>query len=72
MKPIFKKYNQQQNWLFPSSIEEIIPKDHPVRIVNGVLSNGFQITNQKKLSQLPKTMLKIMVYTYRDNTYSVN
>lgn len=33
----FKYYNQQQNWLFPPSIEEMIPEDHPVRIVNGVI-----------------------------------
>ena len=37
MKPNFQEYNQQQNWLFPPSIEELIPKDHPVRIVNGVI-----------------------------------
>lgn len=37
MRPKLQEYNQQQNWLFPPSIEELIPKDHPVRIVNGVI-----------------------------------
>jgi hypothetical protein len=35
----FHIYNQQQNWLFTPSIEELIPKDHPVRIVMELLSN---------------------------------
>lgn len=30
----FKDYNQQQNWLFPPSIEELIPQEHPVRIIS--------------------------------------
>ena len=30
----FQEYNQQQNCLFPPSIEELIPPDNPVRIVN--------------------------------------
>lgn len=28
--------NQQRNWLFPSSIEELIPENHPDRLVNGI------------------------------------
>lgn len=37
MKADFIEYNQRQNWLFPPSIEYLIPEDHPVRIVNGVI-----------------------------------
>ena len=32
-----KEYNQSQNWLFQPSIEELIPSDHPVRIVHNVV-----------------------------------
>lgn len=32
-----KEYNQSRNWLFPPSIEELIPSDQPVRIVNNVV-----------------------------------
>jgi len=32
-----KEYNQPQNWLLPPSIEELIPSEHPVRIVNNVV-----------------------------------
>ena len=37
MQVKFQEYNQQQNWLFPPSIEELIPHNHPVRIVNGII-----------------------------------
>lgn len=70
----FKVYNQQQNWLFPPSIEELIPQDHPVRIVNGVIEHldlkplikAYSKDGQP--SYHPKMMLKVMVYM--DNTYS--
>lgn len=76
MKVKFKNYNQQQNWLFPPSIEELIPQDHPVRIVNGVIEH-LDIRNliesynaEGKPSYNPKMMLKVMVYAYMDNIYS--
>ena len=76
MKRNFKEYNQQQNWLFPPSIEELIPEDHPVRIVNGVIEHldlkplirAYSKDGQP--SYHPKMMLKVMVYAYMDNTYS--
>ena len=76
MKANFKEYNQQQNWLFPPSIEEMIPEDHPVRVVNGVIEQ----LDLKLLTDIynrvgnpsyhPKMMLKIMTYAYMDNTDS--
>src|SRR5690606_41166866 len=76
MRIKFKNYNQQQNWLFPPSIEELIPKNHPVRIVNGVIEQLdiralIEAYNAEgKPSYNPKMMLKIMVYAYMDNIYS--
>ncbi|MBK7265455.1 MAG: transposase [Ignavibacteriales bacterium] len=35
--PAFKPYDQHQMFLFPPSIEDMIPENHPVRIVNKVL-----------------------------------
>ena len=76
MSPKFQSYNQQQNWLFPPSIEELIPKDHPVRIVNGVIDQLnldvliSEYNKEGKPSYHPKMMLKVMVYAYMDNTYS--
>ena len=76
MRIKFKDYNQQQNWLFPPSIEELIPQDHPVRIVNGVIEH-INIDNLIKVYHVegkpsfhPKMMLKVMVYAYMDNIYS--
>ena len=72
----FKVYNQQQNWLFPPSIEELIPQDHPVRIVNGVIEHLDlkplikAYSKEGQPSYHPKMMLKVMVYAYMDNTYS--
>ncbi|HCY01397.1 MAG TPA: IS1182 family transposase, partial [Bacteroidales bacterium] len=76
MRPKFQKYNQQQNWLFPPSIEELIPKDHPVRIVNGVIEQldlkllTEVYAREGRPSFHPKMMLKVMVYAYMDNIYS--
>lgn len=72
----FKDYNQQQNWLFPPSIEELIPEDHPVRIVNGVIEQldlrllVKEYSNEGKPGYNPKMLLKVMVYAYMDNIYS--
>ena len=72
----FKDYNQNHNWLFPPSIQELIPGEHPVRIVNSVIE---QIDIKPLLetyskeghpSYHPKMMLKVMVYAYMDNIYS--
>lgn len=72
----FKDYNQQQNWLFPPSIEELIPENHPVRVVNGIIEQLDlrllieEYSKDGKPSFHPKMMLKVMVYAYMDNTYS--
>jgi len=36
-KPIFKPYDQNQMFLLPPHLEELIEKHHPVRIVNEVI-----------------------------------
>ena len=76
MSTNFQSYNQQQNWLFPPSIEELIPEDHPVRIVNGIVEQLDlnlliqEYSKEGKPSYHPKMMLKVMIYAYMDNTYS--
>ncbi|MFS0491748.1 transposase, partial [Leadbetterella byssophila] len=37
-KPTFKPYDQQQMMLLPPSLEELVPKNHPVRVVNEVIN----------------------------------
>lgn len=76
MKVKFQEYNQQQNWLRPPNIEDLNPKVHPVRVVNGVIEqlNIDLLINEYQREEMPsyhpKMMLKIMVYAYMDNTYS--
>lgn len=75
-KVIFKPYCQNQMFLLPPSIEEMIVSNHPVRIVNEIIDK----INIKPLLKLykgggsssynAKMMLKILIYSYLKNVYS--
>ena len=74
--PVFKDYLQNQPLLLPPSLEELIAKYHPVRIVNEVIN---QINLQPLLaaysgggcsSYHPLMLLKVVVYGYMNNVYS--
>src|SRR5690625_7515180 len=73
MRPKFQEYNQQQNWLFPPSIEELIPKNHPVRIVNGVIEKldlkllTEVYSKEGRPSYHHNMMNKVMVIDFMDN-----
>lgn len=75
-KVVFKDYNSKQNLLFPPNIGDLIPQNHPVRVVD-------QIIDQIKISTLldtypgggtssydPRMMLKVVIYGYLTNIYS--
>lgn len=74
--PAFKPYDQHQMFLFPPSIEDMIPKDHPVRVVNSILER----INYKSLfdrypgggtsSYNPVMLVKVIVYSYLNNIYT--
>jgi transposase len=74
--PTFKPYNQHQIMMLPPSLEELISKDHPVRIVNDVINSvniepllsAYQSTGTS--SYHPQMLLKILVYGYVTNVYS--
>lgn len=75
-KVTFKAYTMAQPSLLPPSWDEIIPKEHLVRVVNRVVDK-IDITplleNYKgggTSSYHPKMMLKIIVYAYAEKTYS--
>ncbi len=76
MKPVFKQYNQNQLMLLPPSLEELVPKNHPVRVVNKVVDklNIDHILSQYKgggtSSFDPRMLLKVLVYSYMINTYA--
>lgn len=72
----FKKGNPQQLMLLPPSLEELIPSEHIVRVVNKVV-DGLDLNpllNRYKAggtsSYHPRMLLKILIYGYLNNTYS--
>jgi len=75
-KVVFKPYEQNQMFLLPPSIEEMITENHPVRIVSKIIDR----INIKPLLRLykgggsssynAKMMLKVLVYSYLKNIYS--
>ena len=73
---LFKDYDQGQLFLLPPSIEDMIDKNHPVRVVNQVLDSidiDVLINKYKgggTTSYHPRMMLKVMVYAYISNVYS--
>ena len=72
----FKHYNQNQLVLFPYSFEELIPENHPVRIVNDILEKVNiepllkAYSKEGNPSYHPVMMLKVMVFAYMNNIYS--
>jgi transposase len=76
LRPIFKAYHQNQMMLLPPNLEELIPQNHPVRIVNEVLDKiDIQpLIRQYKTggssSYHPLMLLKVIVYEYINNIYS--
>jgi transposase len=75
-KQSFKEYPQGQGCLFPMYIEELIPHDSPVRLVNKIV-DGLDLTkiiNTYKgggtSGYHPRMMLKIILFAYLNNIYS--
>ena len=75
-KIIHKIYNQNDSLLLPPSLGELIPANHPVRIVNDILDR-FDISEIESTykaggtsSYHPRMLLKVVVYAYLCNVYS--
>jgi transposase len=75
-KVVFKNYTPDQMMLLPPSLEELIEKNHPVRIVNKIIEQIDLTVLLKKYkgggasSFHPRMMLKVLVYAYLSNVYS--
>lgn len=75
-KPAFKPYQQHQLSFLPINLDELIPENHVVRVVD----RAIEKMNTKPLfskyegggasSYHPVMMLKVVVYAYVDKTYS--
>lgn len=73
---LFKGYDQSQQMLLPPSLDELIPEDHLVRVVNDTIDKmriDPLIESYKgggTTSYYPKMMLKVLVYGYICKIYS--
>ena len=73
---VFKTYDQDQLSLLPPSYDDLVPKNHPVRIVNTIIDH-LDIDKLTKTykgggtsSYHPRMLLKVIVYAYLRNLYS--
>lgn len=75
-KAVFKEYNQQQIQLLPPSLDELIPENDLVRVVNHVFDNLdlSSIINQYEgggtSAYHPKMMAKVLLYGYAMKIYT--
>lgn len=75
-KVTWKIYDQGQLSLLPPSYDDLVPQNHPVRIVNTILDSVDLSSLEKTYrgggtsSYHPKVLLKILVYAYLRNLYS--
>lgn len=75
-KVTFKPYTMEQPSLLPPSLEELIPEDHLVRVVNRVIdkidisSLIAQYPGGGTSAYHPRMMLKVLVYAYAQKVYS--
>lgn len=75
-RPIFKAYSQNQQFLFPPSLDSMIDINHPVRVVDEVIDRvDIDIIIKKykgggTTSYHPRMLLKVLVYGYLNNIYS--
>jgi len=66
-KITYKSYNQNDNLLFPPSLGELIPENHPVRTVSAIIDrldiSGIESTYMGggTSSYHPRMLLKIIV-----------
>lgn len=75
-KVVFKTYAQDQLSLLPPSYDDLVPKNHPVRIVNTIVDQIDISVLEKSYkgggtsSYHPRMLLKVIIYAYLRNTYS--
>jgi transposase len=67
---LFKKYDQKQQLLFPPSLDDFIPQDHPARTIDSIVERldlSCIISRHSEEGQPayhPKLMIKVLFYAY--------
>ena len=75
-KVVFKRYEQNQPMLLPPSYDDLVPRNHPVRVVNEVIEridiSGLEASYKGggTSSYHPRLLLKVLLYGYIQNMYS--
>jgi transposase len=75
-EPVFKVYEPRQGMLLPPSYEELVPLNHPVRVVDEVIERIDVSALERTYkgggtsSYSPRMLLKVLVYGYLRNVYS--
>jgi transposase len=75
-KVVFKTYSQDQLSLLPPSYDDLVPRNHPVRIVNTIVDRLDISALEKSYkgggtsSYHPRMLLKVTIYAYLRNIYS--
>lgn len=73
---VFKSYSQNQLSILPPSLDELISKTHPVRVINTVIDKLDLSILEKSYegggasSYHPKMLLKVLIFGYLNNIYS--
>ena len=75
-KLAIKSKNRKQNLLFPPSLDELVPKNHMVRVVDAVIDcleisdilSTYRGSGNSTFNF--KMMLKVLVFAYLSNVYS--
>ncbi len=75
-RPSFKPYYQNQILAIPPTLDELVRKGHPVRVLNDVIDriniqpllDAYHIKGSS--SYHPQMLLKVLVYGYVSNVYS--
>jgi transposase len=75
-KVVFKRYDQNQPMLLPPSYDELVPANHPVRVVNEIIDR-IDISELERTykgggtsSYHPRMLLKVVLYAYLRNMFS--
>ena len=75
-KVVYKSYNRNEGSLFPVYLSDLVPAEHPARVVDAVVEN-LDIRNLERTykgggtsSYAPRALLKVIIYAYLSNIYS--
>jgi transposase len=72
----FKKYDQHQTFLCPTSLDDYVPSGHPARTISEIVDNLDLTTVYQKYPVMgasrydPRMMLKVLFYSYSSGVFS--